>query len=132
MIRFKIPTPASSKNSRMLVTIGGRPRSIKNAKARASAADVIEAAANAMRMAAARRIDDDDVRVTIVYDVESETCAVEVASIGPRPKGRTGRRRDVANLPEVVLDALQGIAYGNDNQVADLRVVRRAIPAKAK
>lgn len=32
---------------------------------------------------------------------------------------------DVDNLAKLVMDALEGVAYANDSQIADLRIVKR-------
>lgn len=124
-VRFRIPTPATGKNRRKLVTIGGKPRLIKSAEARKSAAEAWDAA---MRAVAGRELPvfgDDDIEVDIVHLVDVEEIEVRVRSAGPRPKGRTGRKRDLQNLADVVLDAMQGVVYANDNAVVGLNMRRR-------
>jgi len=49
---------------------------------------------------------------------------VEVWSLGPKPKGKTGRKRDLQNLQEGILDGLQGLAFKDDNQVVMLHMHR--------
>ena len=68
---------------------------------------------------------DDEVCVRMVHDVASDVLHVRVYNMGPRSRGRTGRKRDVVNMPELVLDALQGIAFTNDRQVGWLTVARQ-------
>ena len=67
---------------------------------------------------------DREVEVLIDYYPRADECQVWVMDKGPKPKGFNGRRRDLANLGEVILDALQGPVVVNDNQVADLRFRR--------
>ncbi len=67
---------------------------------------------------------DREVAVVIQYDARADVCEVLVSDLGPRPKGFAGRRRDLANLGEVILDALQGPVIVNDNQVCELRFRR--------
>jgi hypothetical protein len=69
---------------------------------------------------------EDELEATFIVGMRSNTLRVVVRSLGPRPKGFTGRTRDIANIPESVLDALQGIVYANDNQVG-LLIVRRLL-----
>lgn len=68
--------------------------------------------------------EDDELFVTIDWIVALDEVRVSVKSLGPRPKGRTGRQKDVQNIPAIILDALEGVVYRNDNQVKCL-VVRR-------
>jgi hypothetical protein len=136
-IRFVVATPPSSKNAqKMRVVPGGkkglgipiryRPRDVIDATEAIQAAAVAALRKQAPKCFAERRplIEDGDVSVQMVHNVANETLDVTVQLIGARPKGTTGRRRDVVNLPELVLDAIQRIAYRNDNQVCDLRVWR--------
>lgn len=58
---------------------------------------------------------------------DDEPLAVEVVSCYPRPaRQRTPlpKHADVDNLAKLVLDALQGLAYGNDVQVVSLLTVK--------
>ena len=134
MFVFKIPVPASPKNSRIIVRGRGRPTSLPSKAARKSVEQI--------RAAAFRALDsypeldgalfaDHDVGVEITHHVEDDTCTVKVWSLGPRPKGKTGRKRDLQNLQEGILDTLQGIAFNHDNQVCLLqmkRVIEKAPP----
>lgn len=67
---------------------------------------------------------DDDVRVDMTWRVLAGVVDVTITRLCAKPSGRTGRNRDVTNIPALVLDALQGFAYANDSQVAELRVRR--------
>lgn len=130
-MRFVVATPPSSKNSRKLAVIGGRPRMYRPAEVVAATEAIQRAAVAALKRQAPRFFSerrplllDDDAAVEMVHNVANETLDVTVTRRGPKPKGTTGRKRDVTNLPELVLDAIQRIAYANDNQVCDLRVWR--------
>lgn len=117
--------PKAKKNRPRLVDIGDRTIMATSDASRTDQA--------AMKRMLAAAIDegrvlwpDDDLEATFTLHMRSERCSVRVRSIGPRPKGFTGRRRDIANVPEAVLDAMQGSVMGNDNQVATL-IVRRTL-----
>ena len=136
-LRFTVPGPTASKNSRDLVVLpGGRPRSFPNKRAK-QAVRTIRAAAvqeiNALRrlVPELEHMDtllgpDDEVSVTIWHDVRAKTITVEVEAIGPKPKkpNPNGRGRDIDNYASTVMDALNGIAYGDDRQVGLLEVRR--------
>ncbi len=68
--------------------------------------------------------DDDDIAVSIEHNVQDNMVTVEVWVDGPKPEGKTGRGRDIDNLPSAILDAIQGVAFGNDRQVSWLQVKR--------
>lgn len=70
------------------------------------------------------RFSDHDVRVVVGYHARGDICEVRVEDLGPRRKGFSGRKRDLANLLEVLLDAMQGPLYANDNQVAEIEMRR--------
>jgi len=137
-LRFVIATPPSSKNEQKMRVIPGGKRGL-GIPIRYRPAEVVEhvrqiqdAAVRALQRQAPRcyaesrpLLEDDDARVEMVHNVHNETLDVLVRRIGDPPKkGRTGRRRDVHNLPELVCDAIQRIAFRNDNQICDLRVWR--------
>lgn len=137
-LRFVIATPPSSKNNRH----AGAYIDKDTGKARGymfrdtTVKDATVAIRQAVALALMRQAPDafrqgrplwevDDVRVEVVHNVHNETCDVTMLGAGKPPKkGTTGRKRDVTNLPELILDAAQRVAYTNDNQVADLRVYR--------
>jgi len=71
----------------------------------------------------------DDVGVSMTFDPATDRIKVRVYSLRTRPKGKTGRRRDLHNILEAVLDGMQtrdtktGLKLGlfaNDNQVAHI------------
>lgn len=130
VVRFTIPVPASSKNSRRVFRHGGRIILAKSAAAVTSQRQVRDAAASALVALGitlppgSTLFGDDDLDVTIEHLVEQDACVVTVQSAGPRPKGRTGRKRDLQNLQEAVLDALQGELFDNDNAVVRLTMKR--------
>lgn len=61
-----------------------------------------------------------DVEVRMVWHVASKTFAIAVDDLGPPPKRYAGRNKDLVNMPGACLDALQGIIYHDDKQVARL------------
>ena len=127
-LTFTIPVPASTKNSRRLIRRGKRVMSLPSKKAEVSMRQIRAAAMEALRhydVAPGETLfGDHDVGVVIKHDVPSDTAIVEVRSLGPRPKGKTGRKRDLQNLQEGILDGLQGLAYVDDNQVTMLHMTR--------
>lgn len=62
----------------------------------------------------------DDVSITMRHAFVDDTVEVVVRRLGAAAvvDGKTGRRRDLLNLWDTLCDALQGIAYNNDNQIA--------------
>jgi len=135
-LRFTIATPPSSKNEqKMRVIHGRRGKPIPIRYRTQEVLDHVEAIQNAAVLALQRQaprcfaenlplLDDDDARVEMIHNVMNETVDVLVRRAGARQKGNTGKRRDVHNLPELICDAIQKIAFRNDNQVVDLRVWR--------
>jgi len=102
--------------------------SLPSKRAEVSMREIRDAAMQALReyeMAPGETLfGDDDIGVVIRHRVPDDTVVVEVWSLGPRPKGKTGRKRDLQNLQEGILDCLQGLAYKDDNQVAMLHMHR--------
>jgi len=130
LVWFTVPVPPSSKNAqRIAIGKDGTPRRYRPKKV-VDAANGIRAAALVALARIHRTVPepepDADLRVECVHEVATDRLHVTVHVLGPKPKGKTGRRRDVVNLPELVCDALQGVAYRNDSQVSELRVVRVA------
>ena len=127
-LTFTIPVPASTKNSRRLIRRGRRVMSLPSKRAEVSMREIRDAALRALEeyeMAPGETLfGDDDIGVVIRHRVPDDTVIVEVWSLGPRPKGKTGRKRDLQNLQEGILDCLQGLAYKDDNQVAMLHMHR--------
>ena len=127
-LRFVIPVPASTKNSRRLIRRGRGITSLPSKKAVVSMAQIrtaaLEAAEGHERAEDGTVFGDQDIGVTIKHRVADDTVLVEVWALGPRPKGKTGRKRDLQNLQEGILDGLQSIAYPNDNQIVMLQMTR--------
>lgn len=120
-----IPTPATGKNRRQLVYFGSRPAFIKSKEARTTEKQVRARILYAVQGCALPLFDDDDdVAVTVRHHVQRQLCEVIVERIGRKPDVPYWRQRDVGNLPDVVLDAMQRVAFRNDNQVARLTVER--------
>lgn len=114
-----VPAVASKKNRREWIVRGGRRLLVPSA---AAASDEM-----GLRLLAARAgslIVDDDVELRIVYHARSGTIDLECESIGPRPKGFTGRKRDAHGMIETIADALQGSWFTNDSQIARLFLER--------
>ena len=133
MIVFSIPVPASTKNSRILVRGRGRPMSLPSKAARRSVEQIRAAvirvveeglAAGLLEARGPTLFGDDEIAVDVTHNVQDDTVSVKVWSIGPKPKGKTGRKRDLQNLQEGILDTLQGILYSNDSQVSWLQMTR--------
>lgn len=140
-ISFRIPRPPAAKNSRRIYRTGPTCRLCNNRSGplgtamsdeAAAAVEGIQAAAiDALRRQAPQAFGerrpllvDEDARIEVVHYVANDVVDVLVRSAGPKPKGTTGRKRDVHNVPELICDTLQGIAFANDNQVVDLRCWR--------
>jgi len=131
---FTIPVPPSTKNSRRLLKHGRRTIVAKSAAATRAMRSIQDLAIQELHRRALRPpsiimsggtlFSDDDVAIDITHNVEADTVTVSVWSAGPRGKGKTGRKRDLQNLQEGILDALQGILFENDNQVTELRMRR--------
>lgn len=125
LAHFTIPVPPSSKNARrarMLPTgrlIQFRPKHVVDATA-----TIKVAAQQAMAKARTQLSQDSDLCVMLDHHVGRDEVEVRVWEVRPRPDGKTGRKRDVINLPELVCDAMQDVVYANDRQVSDL-IVRR-------
>lgn len=66
----------------------------------------------------------EDVAVTITHYARDNEVSITVEKIAERRKGFSGRQRDISNLSEVILDALQHVVYHNDNQVSRLEIIR--------
>jgi hypothetical protein len=140
-LSFVIPTPPAAKNSRNVFRTGPTCPVCKKRSGQIVSAmnDDAEKAVKTIRMesiAALKRqaphafeakaplLPDEDVRLELVHHVASETCSVLVRRVAAKPKGVTGRRRDVVNLPEIVCDALQRVAFADDRQITQLQVWR--------
>ena len=66
----------------------------------------------------------DCVALHVTEDTDDGSIEIRVRRLGPRPKGRSGRRRDIHNVFDVVADAGQQLLYANDNQIAVVEGIR--------
>ena len=133
-LRFEIPfAPASLKNSQRLGrTWSGKANVRPSAQADAHKARLRDLLRTVLTPAElTSRFGDDDVAVRMLYHARTENLVVEVRSAGPRPKGFAGRKRDLHNMADLVLDGLQldrakffGGAYDDDRQVVRLELER--------
>jgi hypothetical protein len=130
-LHFTVPVPSSTKNSRILTrTKSGGIRSLPSHRSRRTTQNVRAAALQALlELEAPGGMEalfgpDDSIGVKIVHEVATGLVHVEVWSEGPKPAGKTGRGRDIDNMATAILDAIQGVAFGNDRQVSWLQVKR--------
>lgn len=122
-LTFRVAAPDSKKNRGQVVRYGDRYSYRPNPVALAQEQRIREFLTHEL-WGACPHFDDHDVRVVVGHHARSDELEVCVEDIRPRPKGFAGRRRDLANLLEVVLDAMQGPVYQNDNQVAEIEIRR--------
>ncbi len=122
-----VPAPPSKKNRQLVMRRRDGRRFIRADDSTVAAEQTIAMLARA-EVGSGVLWPSEDVRVEITHHARNKTCTIEVEAIGPRPKGFTGRKRDISNLSECILDALQRVVFANDNQVCEL-VIRRDISA---
>lgn len=60
----------------------------------------------------------EDCELSYVESVNGKSMTVTVRPIGPQPKGRSGRWHDLHGTLETIADALQGVTYEDDRQIA--------------
>lgn len=150
-IRFKTAPPQSKKNSPKVITLpvykGGRRvldrTGVPVVRASVQPNDVALAQERELRGYLEFELGGDgpvfghnDVKITVDYHARSDELVVTVEDLGPKPNGFTGRKRDMPNFLDVVLDAMQGTVdkvnggrrpgpvYWNDSQVAELTMRR--------
>lgn len=130
VIKIVLPfVPESGKNRRNLAIINGVPRSFPNAKAKRQA-DWIKRAVQAAALGGLiKPFDDCDLAMRIEHCVTEDSVVIFVWKCGERPKGKTGRKRDLHNLSVLIPDALQGVLYHNDNQIALMMLERVKLPS---
>ena len=122
-ISFRVATPDSKKNRGNIVRYGNRFSYRPNPVALAQEERIREFLTYEL-WGECPQFGDRDVRVTIRHYAREDECEVVVEDLGPRRKGFSGRRRDLSNVSEVLLDAMQGPVYENDNQVCELHMAR--------
>lgn len=123
VLRLRLPVVASKKNNTTprLDPTTGRLWVGKRRNVRAQERAIRDAVHQAARAAGTVPLfGGDDVAVAVQWDWQRQQLLVEVRSMGPAPRvrGRTGRGRDLANMLDTLLDALQGAAFDDDRQVA--------------
>lgn len=131
-VTFRTPPPDSKKNSREILRFGATcPRCHQKPYVKQRPSRIALAQEERLREYLTHelwgdvpRFADHDVGVVIAHHARSDLLEVSVEDLGPRPKGFTGRKRDLANLLEVLLDAMQGPLYANDNQVTEIEMRR--------
>ena len=124
-VSITVPIPASKKNRRILNTKGKHPILLPSPDAKQSEKEIRDAWIEAVgRLAPVW--DSEEIAVSVTYAVKTQKVTIDVEPLAPRPKGVTGRRRDLHGMIETVCDALEGLAYKNDNQVAVV-VMRRVV-----
>lgn len=122
-VEFRLPTPDCKKNNMQVIRIGGFSR-LKPKKHIVQQEEAIKLHLMSV-LPVYPHFADRDVAVHIIHYARSDELEVCVIDRGPRPKGFTGRRRDLHNTTDVLMDAMQGAVFANDNQVVELRMVRR-------
>lgn len=121
---FTIPRPVKGKkNQKFTIWKDGRQIPITRKGAQNDIAMVTTLAIQAMQESLGLE-GTGDVRATITHRIQSDEVHVLFETIREKPRGKTGRRRDLDNMATTILDACQGVVYHNDNQVADLRIIR--------
>lgn len=131
IVSFWIPKPPSSKNARRArVVRGGKANGRVIQYRPTNILRVTEQIRHQASLAMAARgwppgalIEDNDIGVAMEFHVATEQLHVTVFDRGPKPK-KPGRKSDLHNMQELVLDAMQGIVYRNDNQVSHLLLLK--------
>lgn len=125
-IRFQSNRPASKKNRRRWLRRGTRTYLVPSTEAVADEASIH---AIARRAAAAAKhpipaYPDEEMELRVVYHARSDTIDVTCTPIGPKPKGFSGRARDLHGMLETLADALQKAIMANDNQIGRIVMER--------
>ena len=103
---------------------------IENARVRAAEDSLVQqlmtvTVLHKLDMRAGAVFDGDSLDLVVTIDKDTDTTYVEIQSLGPRPKGKTGRKRDKQNELTLVCDALEKARIvSNDNQFASITVKR--------
>lgn len=103
--------PPSKKNGQRIL-IAGRRRIVKASKKACAFETHLR-----LLCVRVRSLGSNYVATRITIDEARERTRIEVWDLGPQPKrGRRDTRRDVHNCADVVMDALQGLAFDDDRQ----------------
>lgn len=125
MISLRVPRPPSTKNSRKVIRVAGRTRTVPSTAAERSKAAFRAALLEQLgRIPREPILGDRNVAVRAEHLVDTDELLIEFEDRGPRPKGKTGRRSDLQNLLEGPLDWAQGLVYVDDNQVVEVDLRR--------
>jgi len=109
--------PASKKNRTKIIKFGNRYSLAAGAGIKEQEALIRLIAAEALKHRQPFE-DDDEIEMSVVWLVNHDRVKVSIQATGKRPKkGRYGRA-DATNLIAIIADALQGVLYHNDRQVA--------------
>lgn len=103
--------PPSKKNGQRILC-RGRRRFVKSSEA-------AEAFEERLRLLTGRwrSLGSNYIAARITVDEERQRTLIEIWDLGPSPKrGRKNTRRDIHNVADAVMDALQGIAFDDDRQ----------------
>lgn len=124
-VRLELPfVPASKKNTTQIKTgRGGRPYPAKGDAVRAHEAEIGWIAHEALRRLGRSQplfAPDAALRAELTWCPELEVVVVHVRQVGVLMRRM---KRDAANIPASVLDALQERIYDDDRQVVELEVV---------
>ena len=119
--KMTIPVPASKKNRQRIWRVKGKPFITMSAEAKIQQETLHDYALFLLK-GEVMPFGDDDISASIRYRARRKMIDVELRRMNPRPKGFSGRQRDISNIPEVLLDALQGALYKNDNQISRLEI----------
>lgn len=133
--RFVVPTPPSAKNAKVLSRGVIRTRHDVLA-ARDAIREAVFARMRQLFPESVRRCEPvfdgtTEIGATLIHNTANETVDVDLRAIGRR-RPKAGRRvpdawsRDVVNVPELILDAVQRFAYANDRQVGFLTAWRNS------
>lgn len=120
---FTCEAPASKKNRGSIIKVNGRPMILPNKQALRDEAE-IRGLLHDRYGGTAPRFADHDVEVEVVFEPRFNRAHVTVKAVRQRPKGFTGRRRDLSNILEALCDALQGPLLTNDSQVSKITIER--------
>jgi hypothetical protein len=124
-IVFEVPPPHSKKNNTQPMRRGKHgpirigPRAVVRREARAMRQLVFEAIAQ-LGVVGPLFGCEDDIDMQVEHVLGRDVVRVTVTRLGPplAVHGRTGRRRDLVNLFDSIADAMNGVLYGDDRQVA--------------
>lgn len=134
MIVVEIPfIPASKKNRQRILRSSrtGRPFISSSRAARADEEFVRHLAEQAVSAAGCAEpvFPQQSVELELLVDPFLQTTRVRVRAIADKPiRGASGRRSDLHNALDGLCDALQGVVYANDNQVARINARRLLTP----